>query len=427
MKKEKCSAPCRTTSVGGQAVIEGVMMKNQTDVALAIRKADGTIEIKKSEFHPAKEKRKWLNIPILRGIVGFIESMKLSFKTLGDSTNMLGLDELEEKERAEKEAKKSQKKAKKKCVSVDEIEKKPEEVSEKDTKKKKKDSSTGLIMAVSLILGLALALFLFMILPTFITDLINIPINNYGHENHLYEGNAFITVLKDDNGIPTGYALKHVLQAIIEGIIRILIFIIYLASVSLMKDIKRTFAYHGAEHKSIACYEAGLELTPENARKCSRFHPRCGTSFLFVMLIISIIIGIFIPEFESMPWLRYVLKIATIPLVMGIGYEFIMLAGKHRNWLTKALSAPGLWMQRITTKEPDDYQLAVAICAIKATMPEEFPDFDPSEYFISIYENRDHILYEEELAKKLEQRYSEKTEEETEEKAENVSENTENE
>ena len=421
MKKENCSASCRTTSVGGQAVIEGVMMKNQTDVALAIRKADGTIEIKKTEFHPAKEKHKWLNIPVLRGIVGFIESMKLSFKTLGDSTNMLGLDELEEKEKAEKEAKKAKKKAekeaKKKGISVEEIEKNPEDVSEKKQEGKKKDSSAGFIMVISLILGLALAVALFMILPTFITDLINIPIDNYGHENMLLEGNAFITVIKDENGFITGYALKHVLQAIIEGIIRIIIFIIYLASVSLMKDIKRTFSYHGAEHKSIACYEAGLDLTPENARKCSRFHPRCGTSFLFVMLLISIIIGIFIPEFENMPWLRYVLKIATIPLVMGIGYEFIMLAGKHRNWLTRALSAPGLWMQRITTKEPDDYQLAVAICAIKATMPEEFPDFDPSEYFISAEENKDHILYEEDK----------KSQDKSEEKSESVSENTENE
>ena len=159
-----------------------------------------------------------------------------------------------------------------------------------------------------------------------------------------------------------------------------------------MKDIKRTFAYHGAEHKSIACYEKGLELTPENARKCSRFHPRCGTSFLFVMLLIGIIVGMFIPEFENMSWLRSLIKLATLPIIMGVGYEFIMLAGKHDNWLTRALSAPGLWMQRLTTKEPDDYQLAVAICAIKATMPEEFPDFDPSEYKITREENKGHIM-----------------------------------
>ncbi len=394
MSDKKC-APCRPNSVGGQAVIEGVMMKNGTRVALAIRKEDGSVEIKNSEFHPAKEKHKWLNIPILRGIVGFVESMILSFRTLGDSTEMLGIDELEEKEKQEKEAKKAKRKlekeARKKGVAVEELEKKAEDVSvneesvteaensekaedvsEKPSKESKGSASTGFIMAISLVLGLALAIALFMFLPTYATDGINYLVTKY----------------TDLEGI------NHYLQATIEGVIRILIFIIYIASVSFMKDIKRTFSYHGAEHKSIACYESGMELTPENARKCSRFHPRCGTSFLFVMLLISIIVGIFIPEFEGMSWLRSVCKVATLPLIMGIGYEFIMLAGKHNNWFTRMLSAPGLWMQRLTTKEPDDYQLAIAICAIKATMPEEFLDFDVSEYAISREENKDHIMYE---------------------------------
>ena len=397
MSDKKCT-PCKVNSVGGQAVIEGVMMKNITKVALAIRKEDGSIEIKNSEFHPAKEKHKWLNIPILRGIVGFVESMILSVKTLGDSTNMLGLDELEEKEKAEKEAKKKQKKlekeAKKKGISVEELEKlksseenkceccceKTENIEEnaenkkEDTKEKndKKSSSatSALLMVVSLVFGLVLCVGLFMFLPTYATDGINYLVGKY-----------------------TSFGeINHYLQAAIEGIIKIAIFIIYIASISFMKDIKRTFSYHGAEHKSIACYEKGLELTPENARKCSRFHPRCGTSFLFVMLIISIIVGMFIPEFEGMSWLRSIIKLATLPIIMGVGYEFIMLAGKHNNWFTRMLSAPGLWMQRLTTKEPDDYQLAVAICAIKATMPEEFPDFDPSEYKITREENKGHIM-----------------------------------
>ena len=394
MSDKNCS-PCKLNSVGGQAVIEGVMMKNVTKVALAIRKEDGSIEIKNSEFHPKKEKHKWLNIPILRGIVGFVESMILSFKTLSDSTNMLGLDELEEKEKAEKEAKKAKKKlekeAKKQGITVEELQSKngdatqEAEISEENSEEcvdkeeksekkedKKKDSgvATGLIMAVSLVFGLLLAMVLFIALPTYITDGLD------------YLTRKFIS----ENGI------NHYLQAAIEGIIKISIFIIYIASVSLMKDIKRTFSYHGAEHKSIACYEKGLELTPENARKCSRFHPRCGTSFLFVMLLIGIIVGMFIPEFENMSWLRSLIKLTTLPIIMGVGYEFIMLAGKHDNWLTRALSAPGLWMQRLTTKEPDDYQLAVAICAIKATMPEEFPDFDPSEYKITREENKGHIM-----------------------------------
>lgn len=386
MNNKNC-APCKPNSVGGQAVIEGVMMKNGTKVALAIRKEDGSVEIKNSEFHPAKEKHKWINIPIIRGIVGFVESMILSFRTLGDSTEMLGIDELEEKEKQEKEAKKEKKKleneAKKKGVTVEELEKEKakngENVSENSEKnedvskkEKKSNASTGFIMVISLVLGLVLAVALFMVLPTYATDGLNYLVKKYTELD----------------------GINHYLQAGIEGVIRILIFIIYIASVSLMKDIKRTFSYHGAEHKSIACYEKGLELTPENARKCSRFHPRCGTSFLFVMLLISIIVGVFIPEFEGMSWLRSVVKIATLPLIMGIGYEFIMLAGKHNNWLTRALSAPGLWMQRLTTKEPDDYQLAIAICAIKATMPEEFPDFDVNEYKISREENKDHIMYE---------------------------------
>lgn len=414
MSKRNC-APCRPNSVGGQAVIEGVMMKNGTRVALAIRKEDGSVEIKNSEFHPAKEKHKWINIPILRGIVGFVESLILSFRTLGDSTEMLGIDELEEKEKQEKEAKKAkkalEKQAKKQGVTVEELEKQNMEKSEKEAsgdenpcntaecneeaeaenaecsskntegngkgkieeeKKKKDGASTAFIMAFSLILGLGLAIALFMILPTYATDGINYLVSKYTSHN----------------------GINHYLQATIEGVIRIIIFIAYIASVSMMKDIKRTFSYHGAEHKSIACYESGMELTPENARKCSRFHPRCGTSFLFVMLLISIIVGIFIPEFEGMSWLRVLIKLGTLPIVMGVGYEFIMLAGKHNNWLTRILSAPGLWMQRLTTKEPNDHQLAIAICAIKATMPEEFPDFDVSEYKISREENKDHIMYE---------------------------------
>ena len=387
MSEKKC-APCRPNSVGGQAVIEGVMMKNGTRVALAIRKEDGSVEVKNSEFHPLKEKHKWINIPILRGIIGFVESMILSFRTLGDSTEMLGIDELEEKEKAEKAEKKAKRKlekqAKKQGVTVEELQKSTEdndtenieksgEVSKKAEKKDNGSASTGFIMAISLALGLVLAIALFMFLPTYATDGINYLVTKYTEHD----------------------GINHYLQATIEGVIRILIFIIYIASVSLMKDIKRTFSYHGAEHKSIACYESGMELTPENARKCSRFHPRCGTSFLFVMIIISIVVGIFIPEFEGMSWLRSVCKVACLPLIMGIGYEFIMLAGKHNNWLTRALSAPGLWMQRLTTKEPDDKQLAIAICAIKATMPEEFPNFDPSEYAISREENKDHIMYEE--------------------------------
>lgn len=370
---------CRKNSVGGQAVIEGVMMKNGERVALAVRKDDGTIEIKNSKFVAQKTKHKWLNIPILRGVIGFVESMILSFKTLGASTDMLGLEEEDERIKAEKKAKKEAKKRAKeqkqgKVVNEPQEEKAEEKAEENqrekpDNKPEKKESgaTTVIVMVISLILGLGLAVFLFTFLPSLIAN---------------YVGKLF----KTEN---------FFVRATVEGVVKILIFIAYLLLVSLMKDIKRTFQYHGAEHKSIACYESGMELTPENARKCTRFHPRCGTSFLFVMLIIGILVGMLIPFWGEKLWLRNIIKLLTLPLIMGIGYEFIMFAGKHNNWFTRMLSAPGLWMQRITTREPDDYQLAIAICAIKATMPEEFPDFDPSEYFITREQNKGHIAYTE--------------------------------
>ncbi len=396
-KQDLC---CRKNRVGGQAVIEGVMMKKGEEVALAVRKDDGTIEIDKSKFVALKTKHKWINIPILRGIIGFFESMVLSFKTLGKATDMLGLEAEEERLKAEKAAKKAAKKnakanaepkenaeanaeskenaeAEKRVEAEENAEAKEENVPAVETEGKKDEkkgngATTVVIMAFSLVLGLALALFLFSYLPTLVTNLL-------------------VDWLNID---PTGgwqYGL-----AAIEGGVKVLIFIGYLVLVSLMKDIRRTFQYHGAEHKSIACYEAGLELTPENAKKCTRFHPRCGTSFMFVMILLGIVAGMFIPQWGDMVWLRVLIKIAILPLIMGIGYEFIMLAGKHENWLTRALSAPGLWMQRITTREPDEYQLAIAICAIKASMPEEFPDFDPSEYFITREQNKGHICYFEE-------------------------------
>ena len=375
---------CRSNQVGGQALIEGVMMKNGTKVAIAVRKGDGTIEIENTEFHPAKEKHKWINIPIIRGIVGFVESLILSFKTLGKATDMLGLEDEDEKAKAEKKKKKAEKKAKKnnteeiiedtkqeeisaeENISEPKNEEKQADVSKKE--EKKSSGSTIFIMVISLVIGLCLALALFSVLPTRLSELI---VGNFGFDKASWQ--YFVTV------------------ASFEGVMKVIIFIGYLLAVSLMKDIRRTFQYHGAEHKSIACFESGMELTPENAKKCTRFHPRCGTSFMFVMILLSIIIGIFIP---LSGWVRVLVKLAVLPLVMGIGYEFIMFAGKHQNPFTRALSAPGLWMQRITTKEPDEKQLAIAICAIKSSMPDVFPDFKPDEYFITPEENVGHIAYE---------------------------------
>jgi uncharacterized protein YqhQ len=166
-------------------------------------------------------------------------------------------------------------------------------------------------------------------------------------------------------------------KSAIEGAIKIGIFVSYLLLVSLMKDIRRTFEYHGAEHKSIFCYEAGKELTVENVREQSRFHPRCGTSFMFVMLGLSIFAGLFITWDNQL--VRALFKILTLPLVMGVGYEFLIYAGKHDNFIVRALSAPGLWMQRITTREPDDAQIECAIISLKASMPDEFPAEEKAE------------------------------------------------
>ena len=198
------------------------------------------------------------------------------------------------------------------------------------------------IMVVAMVLGVALALFLFIYLPTLFTTLIEKATGDIG----LWKG-------------------------VIEGGIKIVIFIAYLLLVSLMKDIRRTFEYHGAEHKSVFCYEAGEELTVENVKKQSRFHPRCGTSFMFVMILLGIIAGLFVTWDNKL--LRVLIKLLLLPLVMGIGYEFLMFAGKHDNIIVRILSAPGLWMQRITTREPDEGQMECAIASLKAAMPDEFP------------------------------------------------------
>ena len=323
----------RHNMVGGQAVIEGVMMKRDDTVALAVRKEDGTVEVKKSTFKSSRKKIGLLNKPIIRGIVAFIESLILSFKTLSSSTDMLDLD---------------------------------------DDKKKKKDGakkgsfSTVLIMTISVVLGLLLAIFLFTIVPMYATDFL-------------------VNTIKLDPSAKGHF----IIIALCEGVIKIAIFIGYLLAVSCMKDIRRTFEYHGAEHKAIACFESGHELTVENARKCTRLHPRCGTSFMVVMLILSIFVSAFIPLEAGLA--RTAVKLLVLPLVMGIGYEYIMYAGKNENAITKILSAPGLWMQRITTREPSDDQLQIAICAIKSAVPELYPKFDPSSCDIPYLKNRDHI------------------------------------
>ncbi len=318
MKKE---TNCRLGKVGGQAVLEGVMMKSGDSVALAVRKEDGTIALKKSTFVSARKKNKFWNIPLIRGCVNMVEMMRLSFTTLNDSAQMLGIDDTQ-----------------------------PESKFEKWLDKKFGDKLMNVVMTIGMVLGIILSVGLFMILPNVATMGLNKLVTSGGG------------------------TLPSFVQNLISGVIRIIIFMVYLLLVSLMKDIRRTFEYHGAEHKSVACYEAGLELTPENAATCTRFHPRCGTSFIFVILIISILVTSFINWNTWPQWAIIGTKLLMLPVIVGIGFEFLMFAGKHPNPITRVLSAPGLWMQRITTKEPDASQLEVAITALKNAMPEEFPE-----------------------------------------------------
>lgn len=314
---KKTCTPCeknpRLGKVGGQAVLEGVMMRSGENLSVSVRAEDGSVQTKDSKFVSVKQKYKILGLPIIRGMVSFIESMVMSFGTMNDSVDLLGIEEEETK-------------------------------FEKWLKKKFGASILDVLMPIALILGVLLALALFVFLPAL-------------------AGRGVSYLFGGDIGI---------WQSVVEGVVKVIIFIAYMLLVSLMKDIRRTFEYHGAEHKSIFCYESGEELTVENVRKHSRFHPRCGTSFMFVMIFIGIVLGFFIP-FETV-WLRTLCKILLLPVTMGFGYEFLMYAGRHDNFLIRALSAPGLWMQRITTKEPDDKQIEVAIASLRHALPDDFPD-----------------------------------------------------
>ena len=218
---------------------------------------------------------------------------------------------------------------------------------EDEDEKEDNKGMMAVVVIVAGVLGVCLSVGLFILLPTFLYDLIA--------------------------KLVPAIAGNRILKSVFEGVLKIAILVGYMAAVSKMNDIKRTFQYHGAEHKTIFCYEAGLELTVENVRKQGRFHPRCGTSFLIVMLLVSIFIGMIIPP-ELPTLVRTLIKVLLLPLTMGIGYEFIKFAGKHDNAVTRILSAPGLWMQRITVLEPDDSMIECAIAAVNEVIPDDGPD-----------------------------------------------------
>ena len=310
MEEQKKS---RLGLVGGQAVLEGVMMKSGNDVNLAVRGEDGKIVTSASVFTSLRKKYKIFRAPIIRGCVNFVESMVLSMNTLTKSMEMLGIED---------DA--------------------PETKFDKWIMEKMGDKMFQIISGIGMVLGLVLGVGLFLLVPTYATKGLDL--------------------------LTGGFIAPF--RSIIEGLIRMLIFVAYVWLVSFMPEIRRTYEYHGAEHKTVACFEEGLPLTPENAAKCSRFHPRCGTSFIFVMLIISIIVNSFL-TWDSM-LIRVASKLITLPLIVGLGFEFIMYAGKHCNLFTRIVSAPGLWMQKITTREPDEKQLSVAIEAILGAIPVDF-------------------------------------------------------
>ncbi|MDD6022348.1 MAG: DUF1385 domain-containing protein [Oscillospiraceae bacterium] len=313
------------TSVGGQALIEGILMQGPKGAAMAVRVPDGSIDLEYKEVKHIRDKVKILGVPVIRGFVNFIETMIFGYKCLMESAEKSGLADMDAEE--------------------ENMSKLDRWISDHWGKK-----AMNIITGIASVLGVALAFFLFFWLPTVIVNLISAHsganIANY--------------------------------RALIEGLMRLVIFIAYMAAVSQMNDIKRTFMYHGAEHKTIFCYEHGEELTVENVRKQSRFHPRCGTSFMFVMIILSVLlsslVSVIFPHLRDVTALWLVVKICLLPLVMGLGYEFIKYAGRHDNLLVKILSAPGLWMQRLTTKEPDDSMIEVGISAFKAVITDNPED-----------------------------------------------------
>lgn len=283
------------SGIGGQAVIEGVMMKNQNEYSVAVRRPDGGIEVKKQSCQSLREKSKLANLPIIRGVVTFVESLATGMKTLNYSASFY------------------------------------EEEEEKENKSEAKES---LLMGLVMIVAIVLAVGIFVVVPFLISEALRRP-------------------------IPSPQ-----LRGLLEGVIRVLLFLIYVKLISLMEDIKRVFMYHGAEHKSINCVENGMELTVENVRGQTTVHKRCGTSFLLIVMFVSILFFMFIVVGNI--WLRMALRILLIPVIAGLSYEFIRYAGGHDNAVVNVLSKPGLLLQGLTTAEPTDDMIEVAIASVEA-------------------------------------------------------------
>ncbi len=310
------------TSIGGQAVMEGVMMRGPYKTAIAVRKPDGEIEMKVEE-NGTKKKPQILKLPIIRGCVNFVESLVIGMKALMWSAEFVDLEE-----EGETESK-----------------------FEKWLEDKLGDKIKDVVIYVAVALSIVISIGLFILLPSALSGAVEaIP------------GLTWLTGTKT-------------FTSVFEGILRMLIFLGYMILVSRMEDIKRVFEYHGAEHKTIACYEAGEELTVENVKKHSRYHPRCGTSFLLFVMIISIIVYAFLPRFDEYGkiiaiLLRMGTRLLCLPIVAGLSYEVIKWAGRSKSKLVSTFSKPGLWLQRVTTREPDEAQIEVAIRSMEPCIPE---------------------------------------------------------
>lgn len=298
----------KKTSIGGQALIEGIMMRGPVLTSMATRMPDGSIDVETWNTHKGSKTPWTRKTPFIRGIFNMVDSMVVGYHCLMKSAEKAGVEEEPSK-------------------------------FDKWLEKKLGHNMMKVLGGFAAVLGVALAAVLFIFIPTGLSSLLK-PL------------------------IGTGVGLS-----LIEGLIKVIILVGYMWLCSRMKEIHRVFEYHGAEHKSIACYEAGLPLTVENIRPQRRFHPRCGTSFLFLVVFISIIVGSFI-SWDN-PAIRMLLKLALIPVVVGISYELIKLAGRSDGILTRIISAPGMWLQRITTCEPDDSQIECAIAALEAVIPED--------------------------------------------------------
>lgn len=302
------------SKIGGQALIEGIMMLGPDTGAMACRLPDGSIDLETWEENNGKNAPWYKKTPIIRGCCSFAISLVKGYKYMMKSAEK----QMPEEEEDEKEKSKSA------------------------SDKGEKDSSSGIFdifMYIGVVIGLVMAVGLFVFLPKWLT------------------------------GFIPGITEHRIVRSIVEGVVKIAIFVAYMALVGLMKDIKRQYMYHGAEHKTIACHEAELPLTVENVRKQTRFHKRCGTSFIFIVLIISIFVMCFVPF--TVTWQRIIASLVLLPLVVGLSYECIRLAGNNDNAFTKILSAPGLAMQRLTTREPDDSMIEIAIAALTPCIPED--------------------------------------------------------